>query len=647
MMCFARAFGPPRSIAWICALAIVAGAQPTKALAAQETLGRARITLASGGETSYAIALSASPSAAELLAASELATYLNHMTGASFRVERGSRPAKAIVLRTASSAGVSGIAGDAYAITVRGGDVILTGGSGRAVLYAAYDLLARLGCQWLAPKFEMYEGAAEYVPHASTLVYEPAGDVIERPTFAIRKLDMAGARSHDIESLRKIVEWMPKLRFNTLMVSMVSGIGREKSWDDWRGALTPELEKRGLTIEVGGHGYQNFLNADMEGGKLFERHPEWFGKDSSCKPSRATHLVFNTSNTDAVAYLIGNVVRYVTSHPEIDVFDFWPPDGARWAECENEKALGTVEDRHARLVTQLHAALKRARPDLRLEMIAYAHAKMPPEQVALPVDILVDFCPIGQDFDVPIYDPAGSNNSTYVRAIQAWRRAYSGDIGLYSYYRKYAWRSLPNVMPHYMQRDMQWYASVPLQGISSYAEPGDWYTYELNHYTLGHLAWNPNVDVDSLIEGYTHVRYGAEGEVARAAIAALERSFRLRGSIPYSAGDSAAQIARALDSIDARLEAVVAARERARNGNVAGNLGRLALMLEFAKRDLSLQKARAQGASPENVRKMVRSLVSFLTANKDRGVFVVYGGDDFSRYLKHYTRDWQAVGEGE
>ncbi|HEU6453662.1 MAG TPA: DUF4838 domain-containing protein [Gemmatimonadaceae bacterium] len=647
MMRFTRVLRPGKSVAWVCALVLAACAQAASTLAAQETLGRGRITLASGGKTTYAIALSASPTATELLAASELSAYLNRMTGATFRVVRGSRPAKAVVLRTASSAGVTGIAGDAYAITVRGGDVILTGGSGRAVLYAAYDLLARLGCRWLAPSFAMYEGAAEYVPHASTLVYAPAGDVIERPAFAIRKLDMAGARSHDIESLRRIVEWMPKLRFNTLMVSMISGIGRAKSWDDWRGVLTPELEKRGLTIEVGGHGYQNFLNADMEGGKLFERHPEWFGRDSSCKPSRATHLVFNTSNTDAVAYLIGNVVRYVTSHPEIDVFDFWPPDGARWAECEDEKALGTVEDRHARLVTQLHAALEQARPDLRLEMVAYAHAKMPPKRVTLPADILVDFCPIGQDFDVPIYDPAGSNNATYVRAIQAWRRTYSGDIGLYSYYRKYAWRSLPNVIPHYMQRDIQWYASVPLQGISSYAEPGDWYTYELNHYTLGHLAWNPNVDVDSLIDGYTHVRYGAKSEVARAALAALESSFRLRGSIPYSAVDSAAQIALALDSIDASLAAVVTARESAGRGRTAANLARLALMLEFAKRDLSIQNARARGASPADVRKMVRSLVGFLTANKDRGVFVVYGGDDFTRYLTHYTRDWQAVGEGE
>ena len=644
-MRFAPLRGPLGSISLGCVLALAAGA-PAASASTQESQGPARITLASAGTTSYAIALAASPSAAEELAASELATYLNRMSGARFRVERGSQPAKAIVLRSSSSAGVSGISGDAYAITERGEDIILTGGSGRAVLYAAYDLLARLGCRWLAPKFDMYDGAAEYVPRASTLVFASTGDVIERPTFAIRKLDMAGARSHDIESLRRIVEWMPKLRFNTLMVSMVSGIGRSKSWDDWRGALTPELEKRGITIEVGGHGYQNFLNADMEGGKLFERHPEWFGKDSSCKPSRATHLVFNTSNADAVSYLIGNVVRYVTAHPEIDVFDFWPPDGARWAECADAKAYGTVEDRHARLVTQLHDALKKARPDLRLEMIAYAHAKMPPEQVTLPEDILVDFCPIAQDFDVPIYDPAGSNNATYVRAIQAWRRRYAGDIGLYSYYRKYAWRSLPNVMPHYMQHDMQWYASVPLQGISSYAEPGDWYTYELNHYTLGHLAWNPKVDVDSLIGEYTPVRYGRESEVARVALAALESGFRLRGSIPYSAGDSAAQIARALDTIESRLDAVRAARGRAGSGTIAANLLRLALMLDFARRDLAIQKARAEGVSQEGIGKMVRSLVTFLTANRDRGVFVVYGGDDYARHLKHYTRDWQAVGEG-
>ena len=35
-------------------------------------------------------------------------------------------------------------------------------------------------------------------------------------------------------------------------------------WDKFRERVTPECRKRGITIEVGGHGYQNFLNAEME-----------------------------------------------------------------------------------------------------------------------------------------------------------------------------------------------------------------------------------------------------------------------------------------------------------------------------------------------------------------------------------------------
>jgi hypothetical protein len=639
-----------RCVALLCVVQLIASATLVNALGAEPTVVPTRRILAAGGRTSYVIALDSDATDAETLAASELASYLRRISGASFAIRRGRAGEqlrstdRAIVLRTEGRDDAHGVAADAYTITVRGESVILTGASPRAVLYAAYDFLARLGCRWLAPELAFYAGAAEYVPHEATLVYESRGDVTERPVFAIRKLDMGEARSHDLESLRRIVEWMPKLRFNTLMVPMGSGASSDRTWDDWRSALTPELKKRGLTIEAGGHGYQRFLAADMENGELFVRHPNWFGKDSTCNVSRSAPVVFNTRNDSAVAYLIHNVARYVTEHPEIDVFDFWPPDGARWDECVKEKSEESVEDRHARLVAALHDTLARVRPRLRLEMIAYAHAKMPPEHVVIPPDVLVDFCPISENFDVPIFDSSDKSNAIYVRAIQAWRRSYPGDIGLYSYYRKYAWRSLPNVIPHLMQQEMRWYAAEPLQGISTYAEPGDWYTYELNHYVLGELAWNPGVDVDSLIDGYALVRYGRSRKLAIAALATLENSFRLRGSIPYSAPDSTAQIARTLAVVGAQRDGVRRAAAAAGNGELAANLERLGLMLEFAERDLAIHKSRNDGGNPEETRALVRELVAFLTVHKTQGVFVVYGGDDFSRYLAHYTRDWNAVG---
>ena len=95
--------------------------------------------------------------------------------------------------------------------------------------------------------------------------------------------------------------------------------------------LTPELQRRGIVVEVGGHGYQNFLNAEMPapegGGTLFEQHPEYFGADQQGRRRKEHGRAPCTSNPDAVAYLTKNLLAYVQVRPEINIFDLWPPDG--------------------------------------------------------------------------------------------------------------------------------------------------------------------------------------------------------------------------------------------------------------------------------------------------------------------------------
>jgi hypothetical protein len=398
-------------------------------------------------------------------------------------------------------------------------------------------------------------------------------------------------------------------------------------WDAWRETLTPELDRRGLLIEVGGHGYQNYLAASMEGGRLFAEHPEWFGRDTSCTPSRAEHLVFNTANADAVAYLTRNVVAYLAQRP---------PDGARWAECRADEALGTAEDRQARLVNHVAAELRRVRPDVRLEMIAYAQAKNPPQTVTLDSTVLVDFCPIGQNFDVDIDDPAGSNNRQYVEALALWKRKFRGDVGLYSYYRRYAWRSLPVVLPRYIGRDMRWYARLPVRAASVYSEPGDWFTYETNYFTFGRLAWNPDENVDALLDRHARARYGDAWRTARRALASLEDVVRVYGSIQYSRPRPADGVDAARVRIERDLAAVRAAGARGAAPAHRASLDKLALMLDFARRDLALQAARARRVPPAALRPVADSLIATLHANRDRGVVLLYRADDSARYLRHY-----------
>jgi hypothetical protein len=69
------------------------------------------------------------------------------------------------------------------------------------------------------------------------------------------------------------------------------------------------VAERDLVIEVGGHGYENFLNADMEGGKVFEQHPEWFGADEKGTRRKLKSQVFCTSNPQAVDYVTKELPR--------------------------------------------------------------------------------------------------------------------------------------------------------------------------------------------------------------------------------------------------------------------------------------------------------------------------------------------------
>lgn len=600
--------------------------------------------LAKDGKAEAAIIIPPVSSGVLNFAASELAKYLKKISGAVFVIDSVNTSYPAIILTVNEK-----LKKESYTIIAHDRTISIEGGSGRAVLYAVYDLLGRLGCRWLTPAFDFYKGQDEYIPHKATLYWMPQ-NIRESPAFAYRKIDIEEGRSHNIQNLKQMIDWMPKLRFNTLMIPLDYGGSGHVKWDNWREELTPDLKKRGLMIEVGGHGYQNFLNAGMPAispgaGKetLFKQHPEWFGKDKNCKAAPEEYLVFNTANDSAVNYFLSNISSYIRQHPEIDIFDCWPPDGARWNECPAMAALGTPQDRQALLVNQVDSTIKKIRPGLQLEIIAYARALLPPGKVPLNKDILIDFCPINQSFEKQINDPSAKNNAAYINAICSWRKDFSGNIGLYSYYRKYGWRSLPVIIPHYMQHDIQWYARVPLQGICSYAEPGDWGTYELNHYLLGYLAWDPYVNVDSLIRLFCTCRYGSASGTAEAAYTLLEQTVRVFGNIPYTQLKASQKIADAKERL-IKCEKEINRVSLQYDDTIAEqNLSRLSLMLQYAIWDLQIQEYRSQdlynsqvGKTSDNELATVKKLVQFLKENNHKGIFLVEEKNVLSKLMSAY-----------
>jgi hypothetical protein len=284
--------------------------------------------------------------------------------------------------------------------------------------------------------------------------------------------------------------------------------------------------------------------------------------------------------------------------------------------------MGEPPERHAKIVTHVSEAVRRVRPDVKFECIAYASYVEPPEETMIAPDVLIDFCPINQCFEYQIYEEASERNAEYVKYLREWRERFKGDLSIYSYYRKYAWNSLPNVFPHYVQRDLRFYRDLGVDGISSYAEPGDWGTYELNHYVLGSLAWNPEADVDARIDEFAKVRFGDEAGLAKEVYAALGEHTRRVSSIPFTGRKKVEDYEKAERLFSDLRSRVGKARETAEERDVKASMARLGLMLDYLLRDMALLKAQVGGASDGEREKMVEALLGFIHEHEDDGVFL-------------------------
>ncbi len=452
------------------------------------------------------------PSTTVRFAADELARYLGRITGTRFAVETTARvPAKALVVGRAAVLSLDPdfdrqqLGDSGFIIRRSGGRVLIAGGSGRGTLYGVYAFLEKLGCRWFAPNFNFYGAASgEFVPKLSA---PSAGDwnIVERPAFKWRKLYIEEGWSHTAGNLRQMIDWMAKARMNVLDCPIDYQHLHRTEWDRWRLALIPELRKRGILIEVGGHGYPNFLPQE----KYFAQHPDWFGMVNGKRSSNPS-VVFSTANPEAVRTFIANVEAYLRAHPEIDILDVWPPDGARWPDAPEDLALGTPSERQILLLNHLAAEIRPKFPKLRIQFIAYASYVAPPAKSRPDSRVLMDFCPIDRSFETPLYASGYAKNEEYFQDLQGWLNGVidPAHVTIYSYIAKYAWRSLPVLVPSLIVDEARRFHSMGVGGLATYSEPGNWATFELDHYIVARALWNPDLDLKSELADYATRRYG-------------------------------------------------------------------------------------------------------------------------------------------
>jgi hypothetical protein len=397
---------------------------------------------------------------------------------------------------------------DGFVIQTENDKVFLAGINERGTLYASYKLIEILGVRFFAPNYCFYQGNAEYVPQASTMII-PSLSITEEPSFKYRTKEIDQCISHTKTTLLALIDWMAKKRMNLISFLINTNHAMPvKGWEEFRDYLTPELQKRGIMVEAGEHGvYDSFLAKNI----YEETHPEWFAKPddpvtgiNNTPPAN----VFHVTNEDALQTLINNSLKYIKSRPEIDIFAVWPPDNAKWPESDINQ-LGSISNASAYVLNKLKSILSKEVPN-KISGISYNPQNEPPSlEYMYDTSTSIRFAFSRRSYTVPIFDPSDAQNAYYNALIGEWRnRGFTGPVRIYEYYRKYSWHSLPVILISLISQEIPYYFSQSAEDVSSYSEAADWITYEIVHLIVSELLWNKNLNVNNYLQDYVQARYG-------------------------------------------------------------------------------------------------------------------------------------------
>jgi hypothetical protein len=348
--------------------------------------------------------------------------------------------------------------GDAIALRRAGNRVLLAGTNDESHYYAAAELLKRWGCRWYLPT-----DIGECVPEA--------------PTLTLGALDYAYAPPFEVRNY----------------------------WVSWNGSNDGQEEftrRNFMNYGVGvpnGHAIGEYVQELIPKGKSLFDIP--IAEDAT-----ADHIVKKVAPKFARG----------------EFFSLGMEDGVYRSESKLDRELqaglkdkyflsDSLTDPFLVLYNKVSDRLLKQYPDSKSKIgfLAYGNLTIPPQRKIVAAKPLVAYL-AAIDVD-PIHgmdDPKSPARQEYKEMMYRWSEVMQGRVVIYDYDQgMLVWRDLPNPSIQSVRQDVKHYRKAGILGVSTECRNAIATTF-LNLYVRGQLYWNPDADVDALLDEFYEKFYG-------------------------------------------------------------------------------------------------------------------------------------------
>ena len=390
---------------------------------------------------------------AEKYAASELCSYFEKIAGEKPSACGGSHT---ITLK----AGGEGLVPDGYRIQNQNGNLTVTGGSGRGLIYGVYALLEQYGVRFFMPGVESLGNGGNL----------GETDVTFNPPFEFRQSD-----------------WP---------------CGKDLNW-----SVKNRINNRACGEELGGY---------VKWGGFVHTMQRIFGIDQAHQPC--------LSDPAKLERAIEYVHDLLKEDPTINIISVSQNDNTNYCKCPKCAAVDEEEGSHMgsllRFVNAVADSIRDEYPNVAIDTLAYQYTRKAPKITKPRDNVNIRLCSIECCFSHPLSDKTCERNEAFIRDIEEWNkichRLYIWDyVTDFSYYIP----TFPNF--GVLRENMHFFAT---HGVTGMYPEGNYNTNsgefgELRCYLLAKLMYDPLMSestyqrhMDEFLEGY----YGAGWRYIRA-----------------------------------------------------------------------------------------------------------------------------------
>ena len=434
------------------------------------------IRLADGGKSSYDIIIPRNASEMEKKSAGVLQNYFQKVAGAKLdiRPENGGDAAVIAVGNTQLAKNfikAAKVNDDGYAIVSQGKNLVIAGEGTKGTLYGVYTFIEKyLGCR------KWYAGPAQITP--SQTVSIPANlSLYENPAFEYRESFFPGIRDEEY------VDWHKLHQFTKL----------------W-----------GLY----GDTYEKLVPAAV----YFKSHPEYF---ALVKGKRIPNQLC-TSNEDVIKIIIDSLQRKMDANPNAKYWSISPNAAPGYCECPLCAPItareGSVSGNLVQMVNKIAAHF----PNAKFTFLAHGYTQQAPKYAKPASNVYVQLTSIESDRLLPFTQTPSADD--FMKGLAGWEKL-TNNIYVWDYCAQFSAYLAPFPILPIFQPNLQFMKKNMVKGVLEQGSgPGYSDMAELKGYVLAKLLWNPDINVEQLVQEFTDGYYGTAGQAVREYLSAIRNA---------------------------------------------------------------------------------------------------------------------------